>query len=108
LQSFSIHLLVSEGLATALRALYLKVLVKSCAMRASKDYWEALHPHSAGGAYVNFMMNEGQDRVRAAFRENYNRLAAIKRSTTPQTFSQRIRTSGRLRETQFRHRLPCA
>ena len=28
----------------------------------SKDYWEALHPHSAGGAYVNMMMDEGQDR----------------------------------------------
>ena len=24
-----------------------------------KNYWEALHPYSAGGAYVNFMMDEG-------------------------------------------------
>lgn len=23
-----------------------------------RDYWEALHPHSAGGAYLNFMMEE--------------------------------------------------
>ena len=30
-----------------------------------KDSWEALHPYSAGGGYVNFMMDEGQDRVRA-------------------------------------------
>ena len=22
----------------------------------TRDYWEALHPHSAGGAYVNFLM----------------------------------------------------
>jgi hypothetical protein len=22
----------------------------------ARDYWQALHPHSAGGAYVNFMM----------------------------------------------------
>src|SRR5262249_50219527 len=29
----------------------------------TKDYWEALHPYSAGGAYVNFMMDEGQERV---------------------------------------------
>ena len=32
-------------------------------------YWEALHPYSAGGAYVNFMMaDEGQERVRAHLR----------------------------------------
>jgi FAD/FMN-containing dehydrogenase len=43
-----------------------------------RDYWAALHPHSAGGAYVNFLMEEGQDRVRAAYGENYGRLAAIK------------------------------
>ena len=43
-----------------------------------KRYWEALHPYSAGGAYVNFMMDEGQERVRASYRDNYARLAAIK------------------------------
>jgi berberine-like enzyme len=43
-----------------------------------KEYWEALHPHSAGGAYVNFMMEEGQDRVRATYRDNYERLVTIK------------------------------
>ena len=30
----------------------------------AKEYWSALHPHSAGGAYINFMMDEGQDRVK--------------------------------------------
>jgi FAD/FMN-containing dehydrogenase len=47
------------------------------------DYWEAIHPYSAGGAYVNFMMNEGQDRVRASYRGNYERLAVIKRKYDP-------------------------
>lgn len=42
------------------------------------DYWEALHPYSEGGAYVNFMMDEGQERVQATYRENYDRLARIK------------------------------
>jgi FAD/FMN-containing dehydrogenase len=42
------------------------------------DYWDASHPHSAGGAYVNFMMEEGQERVRATYRDNYARLAAAK------------------------------
>jgi FAD/FMN-containing dehydrogenase len=31
-----------------------------------------------GGAYVNFMMDEGQERVRATYRDNYDRLARIK------------------------------
>ena len=47
------------------------------------DYWEALHQFSAGGAYVNFMMGEGQDRVRASYRENYDRLAEIKAAYDP-------------------------
>ena len=51
-----------------------------------KEYWEALHPYSAGGAYVNFMMEEGQDRVKATYRDNYDRLAAIKRKYDPNNF----------------------
>jgi FAD/FMN-containing dehydrogenase len=51
-----------------------------------KDYFGALHPYSAGGAYVNFMMEEGQDRVQAAFRDNYNRLASIKKTYDPTNF----------------------
>jgi FAD/FMN-containing dehydrogenase len=46
--------------------------------RWSIDYFEALHPYSAGGAYVNMMMDEGQERVRASYRENYDRLAKVK------------------------------
>jgi FAD/FMN-containing dehydrogenase len=51
-----------------------------------KNYWEALHPFSAGGAYVNFMMEEGQERVQATYRENYERLVAIKRKYDPNNF----------------------
>jgi FAD/FMN-containing dehydrogenase len=49
----------------------------------SKEYHEALHPYSAGGAYVNMMMEEGQDRVEAAYGENYARLAQIKAKYDP-------------------------
>ena len=49
----------------------------------AKDYWEALHPYSAGGAYLNFIMDEGEDRVRASYRENYDRLVAIKNRYDP-------------------------
>ena len=44
----------------------------------AREYWEALHPHAAGGAYVNFMMDEGSDRAKASYRGNYERLARIK------------------------------
>ena len=46
-------------------------------------YWEALHPYSAGGAYVNMMMDEGVDRVKASYRDNYERLVAIKNRYDP-------------------------
>jgi FAD/FMN-containing dehydrogenase len=48
-----------------------------------RDYWSALHPHSADGAYVNFLMDEGQDRIRATYRDNYSRLVAAKTEWDP-------------------------
>lgn len=48
------------------------------------DYWTALHPFSAGGAYVNFMMDEGQERVQATYRGNYGRLAEVKAKYDPE------------------------
>jgi FAD/FMN-containing dehydrogenase len=49
----------------------------------TKDYYDAVHPHSAGGAYVNFMMDEGEDRVKASYKENYERLVNIKNKYDP-------------------------
>ena len=49
----------------------------------SIDYFEALHPYSAGGAYVNMMMDEGHERVRASYRGNYDRLSRIKAEYDP-------------------------
>ena len=46
-------------------------------------YWDATHPYSAGGAYVNFMMDEGQERVQATYRGNYDRLARVKARYDP-------------------------
>jgi FAD/FMN-containing dehydrogenase len=53
----------------------------------ARGYWDATHPYSAGGAYVNMMMDdEGQDRVRASYRHNYDRLSQIKRKYDPDNF----------------------
>ncbi len=52
----------------------------------TRSYWRDLHPYSAGGAYVNMMMtadDEGHDRVRAAYGDNYDRLREIKRRYDP-------------------------
>ena len=52
--------------------------------RWTVDYWQAQHPYSAGGAYVNFMMDEGPDRVRATYGPNYDRLTEIKAIYDPE------------------------
>jgi FAD/FMN-containing dehydrogenase len=48
-----------------------------------REYWTALHPLSTGGAYVNFLMEEGEDRVKATYGANYARLAAVKAKYDP-------------------------
>lgn len=51
--------------------------------RWAKGYQEALHPYSSGGAYINFMMDEGQERVKASYGQNYDRLVDIKTKYDP-------------------------
>ncbi len=62
----------------------------------TKDYYDALHPYSAGGAYVNFMMDEGEERVKATYGDNYERLVAIKNKYDPRNLfrvNQNIKSS---------------
>jgi FAD/FMN-containing dehydrogenase len=49
----------------------------------ARDYWDAVHPYSAPGAYVNFMMEEGAARVEATYGPNYARLREIKAKYDP-------------------------
>lgn len=50
----------------------------------ASGYWEALHPYSAPGAYINFMMHdEGSSRIEAAYRGNYQRLVEVKTKYDP-------------------------
>ena len=39
-----------------------------------------------GGAYVNFMMNEGQERIKASYKDNYERLVQVKTKYDPNNF----------------------
>jgi FAD/FMN-containing dehydrogenase len=66
-------------------------------IRWTKDYHDALRPYSAAGAYVNFMMDEGEDRVKATYGDNYHCLVAIKDKYDPQNLfrvNQNIKPSG--------------
>jgi FAD/FMN-containing dehydrogenase len=49
----------------------------------ARNYWDAVHPHSAPGAYVNFMMEEGTGRIEATYGENYARLRKVKARYDP-------------------------
>jgi FAD/FMN-containing dehydrogenase len=50
----------------------------------ARDYWEAVHPFNLAGAYTNFMMDdEGESRLKAAYGDNYQRLAAAKKKYDP-------------------------
>jgi FAD/FMN-containing dehydrogenase len=50
-------------------------------------YHDALHPHAVkGAAYVNFMMDEGNERIRATYGANYERLVEIKKKYDPNNF----------------------
>jgi len=64
----------------------------------AKEYWEAVHPFTMGGAYINFMMEEGEDRIRATYGSNYERLVATKNKYDPDNFfrvNQNIKPTGK-------------
>ena len=55
----------------------------------AKSYWEELHPHSTGGGYINFLMgDEGDERVRATYGGNFDKLASIKKKYDPDNLFQ--------------------
>jgi len=52
----------------------------------ARGYWEALHPYNLKGAYLNFMMEEGEERIRATYGDNYDRLSRVKKMYDPTNF----------------------
>ena len=65
----------------------------------AREFWDAMQPFSGGGTYVNFLGNEGEDRVRAAYgAETYDRLVDLKTKYDPENFF-RLNQNIRPRET---------
>jgi FAD/FMN-containing dehydrogenase len=49
-----------------------------------RDAWERFRPFSTGGSYINFQTaDEGEERVRATYGANYQRLVEIKERYDP-------------------------
>ena len=53
----------------------------------ARDFFDAMQPHAGGRVYVNFLGEEGSDRVRQAYgARNYERLVELKRAYDPTNF----------------------
>jgi len=51
-----------------------------------RNLWEEMVPFSTGGEYVNNLGDEGEDRIRAAYGDNYQRLVGLKNKYDPTNF----------------------
>jgi FAD/FMN-containing dehydrogenase len=72
------------GHAVNIDAVWSEPAQASACMAWTRSLWEAIRPYSTGRVYVNFLGEEGQDRVRAAYGDlKYERLRALKRRYDP-------------------------
>jgi FAD/FMN-containing dehydrogenase len=97
----SLHLYPINGQASRVKpsatpwahrdAIFAQVIIGVDADPAKRDmltqwaraYWEATKPFASGGAYLNFMMDEGVDPVKASYGPNYARLQKLKKKYDP-------------------------
>jgi hypothetical protein len=52
----------------------------------TREFWDAMRPFMASGAYVNYLEEEGDPQTREAFGPNYDRLVALKTKYDPTNF----------------------
>jgi hypothetical protein len=76
-----------EAHAVNIDAVWSEPARASACVAWTRELWEAVRPYSTGRVYVNFLGEEGQERVRAAYGEaKYERLRALKRTYDPTNF----------------------
>jgi FAD/FMN-containing dehydrogenase len=54
----------------------------------ARRFWDAMQPYASGDVYVNYLSEEGDERVRAAYGHHYARLVELKRRYDPQNVFQ--------------------
>ena len=67
-------------------------------IRWADELWKEMQPFSSGGMYVNYLGDEGEDRVKAAYGTNYERLVSLKNKYDPMNlfrFNQNIKPTVR-------------
>jgi hypothetical protein len=52
----------------------------------TRSFWTATRPFGSLGVYVNFLGDEGEERIRASYGVNYERLVALKNRYDPTNF----------------------
>jgi FAD/FMN-containing dehydrogenase len=63
----------------------------------ARTFWTAMQPFASGGVYVNFLGEESEGQVQAAYGVNYERLVALKNTYDPTNFfslNQNIKPTG--------------
>ena len=66
-------------------------------IRWTREFMDAMRPFLADAVYVNYLGQEGDERVRAAYGDKYDRLVALKNKYDPTNFfrmNQNIRPAG--------------
>lgn len=91
----------SAGHAININGVWSPSAVGEPSMQWTQDFWQAIHPLSTGGTYINFLGDEGEDRIRSAYgSEKYMRLVDLKNKYDPTNFfrlNQNIRPFGHVR-----------
>ena len=52
----------------------------------TRDFWKSVKPFSTGGVYVNFLADDDNERVKSAYKENYEKLVSLKKKYDPSNF----------------------
>lgn len=50
------------------------------------EFWRAMQPHLRSAVYSNYLADEGRERAKAAYGDNYKRLTELKRKYDPTNF----------------------